>query len=128
MENNEKKELIKFNLLREDSLNNNRLTWLLAFQGILFAANTFSTNNSVLIPILGFVTSFISLCLVLLGIYSINQLHKIWFSMLTNKDKEEKPLSPFGIQIPGKGYLILLFGLSSLLPLSCTIAWFIIIW
>lgn len=37
MELDDKKQLILFNLQREDSLNNNRLGWLLSFQGFIFA-------------------------------------------------------------------------------------------
>ena len=125
------KELILFNLTREDALNNNRITWLLAFQGFVFAAYAFCVKETekesvqdlaYIIPCLGLVSSVVALVVITMGACAIRRLNDLWFA-----NTKERRISPFGL-LQGKPYHFYLhLGLSNMLPSACFIAWLAII-
>lgn len=131
MDDKDKKDLIKFNIVREDALNNSRLSWLLTFQGLLFTAYAvLATSNSVenlvvfkkSLPILGIITAIPALIVLSMGTNSIRLLHGMWI-----KIAPDEKLTPLGLQKIGKGYAFSIFGLGSVLPFSCIIAWLFIL-
>jgi len=118
MNTEEKKELIKFNLLREDTLNGSRLSWMLTFQGFLFAAYFVAQPQDNLLPYLGILASLVTISVVLLGAISINNLLNLWHEI-----EHDKSISPFGLQKQGRWIFLLILGLSAMLPTGCLAAW-----
>ena len=120
-----KKQLIIHGLQREDQLNNSRLSWLLSFQGFLFASFSFlytqtDKNEEFLLPIilLGAISAGITWALVVTSLKAIERLHILW-----EKYESDLEVTPFGIQKARSGYLFHAFGLSHFLPLACVISW-----
>ena len=112
MNNEEKKELIKFNIVREDSLDNSRLTWLLTFKYFAAYAVLETSDNgekltaiTKLLPILGLVSAIVVLIVVFIGMYSVSVLHAMWIEI-----EPVERVTPFGLQKPRTGYLALLLG------------------
>lgn len=77
-------------ITHEDSLINNRLTWLLTIQGLLFTAYGLALRETVksselvslifLLKILGIMTSFLGLTGILAAVFSIREIEQKWQS------------------------------------------------
>ena len=134
MNNNEKeKEILLFALTREDLLMHNRLSWVLTFQGLLFASASFLTNNMSVVlpintmrftyPILGVFVAIFGMGIQVWGAISIGQIRKRWGEI---ENKEAKS-SPFGIGGHNQTGPTMPFGLSFCILFSCFIAWAVIL-
>ena len=81
-------KIIRDYITHEDSLINNRLTWLLAIQGLLFTAYGLSIREATrtadlvslisLLKILGILTSFLGFTGILAAVLAIEKVAKKW--------------------------------------------------
>jgi len=119
-------------ILREDSLINSRLGWLLGFQGLLFTSLSIITSEGVnpsyevivevlskSLPILGLIASITTFVALLIANKAYKQLYAQW-----EKEEIEILPNPFGVQSnTWYGWLAQLLGPSTVITLASVILW-----
>ena len=126
------RKILLFALEREDKLINNRISWVLTFEGFMFAAYTFLNKNMAaelpietmkyVYPLLGGFIALMGAILVIWGNVSIASIRKEWGKFEGN----DTQVSPFGSVGHSKNRVTNFFGLSFFIPLSCLAAWIVI--
>lgn len=122
-------DMYKEQVSREDNLINNRLSWMLTIQGLLFAAlSVLATENEgvqalletlkTVIPIVGGISALAVFGTVIIAHVSLYNLHKEWLL----HHSAIKP-SPFGLQKEGGHHFWNMFSPSLLLPLALVVIW-----
>ncbi len=122
-------DMYKEQLSREDNLINNRLSWMLTIQGLLFAALSILTKKNdgvqalfetlkTVIPIVGGISALSVFVTVIIAHVSLYYLHKEWLL----HHRSIKP-SPFGLQKEGGHHFWNMVSPSVLLPFALMVTW-----
>jgi len=120
------KDVLLYSLQREDNLINNRLIWVLTFQGFLFAVAAISFTGGKppeyfisAVASLGAFTSGLGVFLSIWGNGSILKIRNKW----SEYDGYAKEVSPFTSVQNNTTRFSVFFGLSVFMPLSICVAW-----